>query len=322
MLIDELDDDTMAESQEDISTENADDVSNVNDNEDDEPGNGEYTPNYTYRFRNEDLEFDEFIKPVINSLETEEQIRELYTRSKGLDNVKTRFEETRQRMADLELETQRYKEENEFATQGIEGLKKLALDDFPSFAHIIGLDDKTVLSYANRRLDYQEKPEHERAEIDREMTSRASQYTQTLELEKLRRQNEGLMRAQHEKEMSHALSMPEISKFQSVFDKRMGKDGTFMDYVRQHGSNEFKRTKQYVPPLVAVQSVYNQFKPLFMDALDEVSNKEEANSSGAKKKAPRNLGPGRSTTPVNKKYKSLDDLRKRANELARAQARG
>lgn len=318
MLIDELDDDAMAESQEDISTENADDVSDVNDNEDDVPDDGEYSPNYTYRFRNEDLEFDEFIKPVINSPEIEEQIRELYTRAKGLDNVKTRFEETKQRMADLELEAQRYKEENEFATQGIEGLKKLALEDFPSFAHIIGLDDKTVLSYANRRLDYQEKPEHERAEIDRETSSRASQYTQTLELEKLRRQNEGLMRAQHDKEMSQALSMPEISKFQTVFDKRMGKEGTFQDYVRQHGSNEYKRTQKYVPPLVAVQSVYNQFKPLFMDALDEVSKKEEANS---KKKAPRNLGPGRSTTPVNKKYKSLDDLRKRANELARSQAR-
>lgn len=317
MLIDY--DDNMAESQEDIDTESVDDETSSAD--DYEPQDGEYTPNYTYKVRDEELEFDEFIRPAINSPEIEEQVRELYTRAKGLDSVKSRFEETKQRMADLELEAQRYREENEYASKGVEGLKKLALEDFPSFAHIVGLDDKTILSYANRRLDYQEKPEHERAEIDREMTTRAGQYTQSLELEKLRRQNEGLMRAQHDKEMSQALSMPEISKFQSAFDKRMGKEGSFIDYVRQHGSNEFKRTQQYVPPLVAVQSVYNQFKPLFMDALDEASNKEEAKSK-AQVKAPKNLGPGRSTTPVNKKYKSLDDLRKRANELARHRANG
>ena len=295
---------------EEIGNENADETV-VNDDE-----STEYIPNYKYNVKDQEYEFDEFIRPTINDPEIENQVRELYTRAKGLDTVKSRFEETKNKLSNLELEIQRYKEENEFAKQGIEGLKRLAVEDFPSFAHIAGIDDKTILSYANRRLDYQEKPEHERIEYDREMSARASQYTQAMELEKLRRQNESIMRAQHERDMSQALSMPEISQFQSVFDKRMGKEGSFIDYVRQHGSNEYKRTKQYVPPLVAVQSVYNQFKPLFIDALNDFSKKEEANS-GASKKPPKNLGPGRNSTPVNKKYKSLEDLRKRANELSR-----
>ena len=277
----------------------------------------EWKPNLTYRKDKERIAFDEWLHPVVTSPEIETQVRELYTRANGFDDYKSRLEERQSKIDNLTLETQRLKEESEYARQGIEGLKKLAIEDFPSFAHMVGLDDEKVLGYATRRLDYQEKTPAERKLIDDEIAQRVSSYSRSAEAETLRRQNSALMQKQHESEMLQALSIPEITKFQTEFDKRLGKDGAFRDHVRQYGSSQYQASKRYVKPLEAVQAVYQQYKPMFANALEEAINENATkNNQNAGSKPPRNLGSGRNTTMVTKRIMSIADLRKRANELA------
>lgn len=296
--------------------QDASDIDDTSTSSDDDPIEDDWEPNFSVKVRNQRYDIDEMFRPLITDRDSEQKVKEVFAKAHGLDHMKQAHDTLYQKTLDLELEAERYREENEFAKQGIEGLKKLAKEDFPSFAHIVGLDDNTILSYANRRLDYREKPEHERHMIDREMDTRTQTYTQAAELQKLQRQNESLMKHQHDSEMKSALSMPEISSFEKLFDKRMGKDGAFREHVRQYGSNEFKASKRYVPPLVAVQTVYNQFKPLFQDALENAKD-ELSRSNKGKKKPPSNLGNGRSSATVPSKIKSIADLRKRANELAK-----
>lgn len=276
----------------------------------------DYTPNFAFSVRNESKEFDDFIKPFIDSKEKEDQIRELYTRAHGLDSVKSRYEESQQKIADLELERQRIAEERELATNALEGMKKLAKDDFKSLAHMLGVDDTTILGYAQHRLDYAEKPEHERRQIDLELEQRVGGYQRNVDIARLQRENQKLLAENHRRDMESAMSLPEISAFEKVFDSRLGKVGAFREHVQKHGSDEFRRSQKYIPPLVAAQTVYQQFKPLFADALETVSQKTEV-TKGAGKKAPRNLGAGRNASEVGKKIKSLADLRKLSNEIAR-----
>lgn len=278
---------------------------------------GEWKPNLTYRRDKEEIAFDEWLQPVVTSPEIENQIRELYTRANGFDSYKSRLEESQRKIDNLALESQRLKDESEYARQGIEGLKKLALEDFPSFAHLVGLDDEKILGYATRRLDYQEKSPAERKLIDDEIAQRVNSYSRSAEAENLRRQNTALMQQQHEAEMTQALSIPEISRFEIEFDKRLGKEGAFKDHVRQYGSSQYQASKRYIKPLEAVQAVYQQYKPLFADALEEAINKNATkNDQKAGSKPPKNLGAGRNTTIVTKRIKSIADLRKRADELA------
>ena len=107
------------------------------------------------------------------------------------------------------------------------------------------------------------------------------------------------------------MAVPEIAKFKSTFDKQMG-EGSFEKHVIDHGSSEFAISRKYVEPLVAVQHVYAKWKPLFEDKLEQI-NKQES----APKKAPTNLGAGRAGTVVKKRVKSLADLKRISNELAR-----
>lgn len=279
----------------------------------------DWQPNFKYIVHDDELEFDELVRPAITNPEIEKHIRDLYTKANGIDVIKSKYDDSLRQIEDVRAESQRYQAEAQEALQGIEGLKKLALEDFQSFAHIVGLDDNTVLKYASNRIDYREKPEDERKRIDRDIESRATSYGRDLEFERLRKQNSDLMQRQHEDAMNAAYALPEISKFEKAFDAKLGKQGAFREHVRQYGSTQYKTNNTYVKPLDAVQAVYAQYKPLFGDAIDSAIENQNATSNKGKagSKPARNLGPGRNATMVAKRIKSLDDLRKRANELAR-----
>ena len=215
----------------------------------------EYQPNFGYTVRKKDYEFDDWIRPVITNQETEAQVRRLYEKATGVDFLDEHIGKLRGEKQDLENSVKKYQEDLEFSKQGVEGLKQLAKSDFGAFAHLAGIDDQTILSYANQRLDYKEKPEYERQQIDHDMQVRSQSYSKELELNNLKRQNETLLRTNHNQKMSQAMAQPEISTFAEKFDKRMGEDGAFVRHVRNYGSQQFQTTQQYVEPLVAVQHV-------------------------------------------------------------------
>jgi hypothetical protein len=281
--------------------------------------NNEWQPDFSYSIKDEKHEFDEWIRPSITDAEKESQIRELYTRAQGLDHVKSNLEQERERIKELQRREEELKYQAETYKTGVDGLKELAKTDFPSFAHLAGIDDQTILTYANQRLDYKEKPEHERKMIDEDMNRRTQSYQSHLEVENLRRQNDQLMRDRHTQSMSVALAQPEIETFRKAFDSRMG-EGSFMQHVNDYGSTQFRTTQRYVEPTVAIQHVYSQFKPLFVDKLEEIN--KAGDKSKNIQKPPTNLGTGRTTSVVKKRVKRLSDLRKVANELARHEANG
>ena len=76
---------------------------------------GEWKPNLTYRRDKEEIAFDEWLQPVVTSPEIENQIRELYTRANGFDSYKSRLEESQRKIDNLALESQRLKDESEYA---------------------------------------------------------------------------------------------------------------------------------------------------------------------------------------------------------------
>jgi hypothetical protein len=277
-------------------------------------GETEWEPNFKYSVRDKEYEFDETIRGAITSPEVEQHIRDLYTRSQGLEGIKSNYEQAQTRLQELEELSQRYQSEAEYNKQGIEGIKELAKTDFNAFAHMVGLDDQTILTYANRRLDYKEKPEYERRMIDEDMERRTQSYQNNLELEKLRSTNDKLLRDRHQATFNQAMAVPEIQTFEKVFDERMGK-GAFVNHIKNYGSTQTQLTKQYVAPQIAVQAVYAQFKPLFEDKLSEINKTETA--SIKQPKPPTNLGEGKTGTPVKRKVKSLADLNRIANELAK-----
>lgn len=281
----------------------------------------EYEPNYSYSVKSEQFEFDDWVKPFVKDADTEENIRQLYTKARGLDHVKANLEKTSTELNDYRSQSTRLKEEAELARQGYENMTNLAKEDFAAFAGLVGLDDKTILNYANQRLDYKEKPEWERQQIDRDIELRTRSYESQVQAEMLRKENERLMRQQHEEKFNQALSQPEIKSFAEKFDKRLGK-GSFEQHVKEYGSNEFRLNKRYVEPMISAQQVYAKWRPLFEDALNEIQEQESKSQATTIPKAPTNLGEGRAGSVVRRKIRSLDDLRKISNELARKRGTG
>ena len=282
--------------------------------EETEQTQSEWQPDYSYAVKDDQFEFDELVKSAVTSKEAEEHLRQLYTKAYGLDHVKHSLERTEKEVSDWRDKATSYMEEAELAKQSTEGLKNLAKTDFPSFAHLMGIDDNTILRYANNRLDYSEKPDHEKRAIDEDMERRSTSYQSNAQLDQLRKQNERLMQERHNDMMSRAMSQPEINDFAKRFDQRMG-EGAFKKQVRNYGSTQWQTSKQYVEPSVAVQTIYAQFKPLFEEKLDEVNKKESSTS-----KPPTNLGSGKAGAVVRKKIVRTADLHKIANELARQES--
>lgn len=281
----------------------------------------EWEPNYSYSVVDEQREFDEWARPFIKDAETEEHMRQLYTKAGGLDRVKANLERTSTELSSAQQETARHREEAELARKGYDNMTNLAKEDFAAFAGLVGLDDKTILNYANQRLDYREKPEWERQQIDRDVELRTKSYESNVQTEMLRKENERLLRVQHDEKFSRALLQPEIKSFADKFDARLGK-GSFAQHVKEYGSNEFRVNKRYVEPMISAQQVYAKWRPLFEDALNDVNKKETQTNATTIPKAPTNLGEGRAGSVVRKKIKSIDDLRKISNELARKRGTG
>lgn len=109
----------------------------------------EYTPNFSYSVRDEEFEFNEALRDAVKSKEVEEHLRELYTKSKGLDGYKERYTDLEQQASAL--------------VGGYQTLKQLRdSGDIRGLLGALNVDSDTILDYANAILDERELPEEHR----------------------------------------------------------------------------------------------------------------------------------------------------------------
>jgi len=120
----------------------------------------EYTPDFTYKVKDEEFEFDDFLKNSLTSSEQEEALRDLYTRSRGLDGYKERLtgkeREYNELMGETNLYVDGYKNLKRHVTSGNE------TGDLRDIQVALGMDEDAIIKYAGKLLKERDLPEHEK----------------------------------------------------------------------------------------------------------------------------------------------------------------
>ena len=120
----------------------------------------EYTPNYSYKVKDEEFEFDEFLQGSVTSAEQEEALRELYTKSRGLEGYKDKLTSKEQEYNELMQEAGSY-------ADGFKTLKKHvdhanSTGDFREVGKALGLSDEKLVEYAVKLAEEAALPDEQK----------------------------------------------------------------------------------------------------------------------------------------------------------------
>lgn len=268
----------------------------------------EYAPNFEYQFRGEQRTFDERLHPIVTNKETEDFLRDTFTRADGLDAVKTRLDESETKYGDLQSRYDESHGENQNFRSNLERLNGLKESDPMGFQRQWGLSDKWVLDRATSILEHHDNPAQ--GQLAEQAYSARQENWQTQQSSRAESEKSGRMeRELHTMKMTNALNSDEISSFAKNYDSRMG-NGAFRAQVDDFGSLQYHSNKRYVDPQVAVSEVYGKLQKMWGPATPTSLSPD----------APRtppipNMGAGRSGAPTSKRFNTLAELRAHASTL-------
>lgn len=288
--------------------------------EEKEDGGTEYSPDYKFKVRNEEFEFDEKLRPLVTNKDVEDHLRDLYTKSHGIDYLKKGLDEKSNTIT--ELSSGKSQLENEFNSmkEGFVRLGEMSRNDFTSFQKSMEISDDAILKRAEEIIDYRSADNDRRHEIDKIHQDRMSKYHDEDNLSSLQKENQELRRTQHQLAFNQAMSDSGVIEFKTGFEKRMG-EGSFNAEVQHYGSFIYNTQKRYISPSEAIGAVMNRYKP-FVETVNPVvtSNNTVEGNSTQSNKIPNpipSLGSGKPVSPTKRRFKSFDEMRKYGEEMHR-----
>ena len=210
-----------------------------------------YTPNYNFKVHDKEHTFDPEFQSYIKDADSEKKMRDLYERAFGLDQIKPKYEKTKQD----------YQQLNQNWGTVTQDLQKVGLflnnKDYGSFFKSFNLTDQDVMQYALERLQFHELPPEKQAQIQgqqqrneeyvklQQENSRYRDYYQSQEVNQL------------QNSLNQEIGRPEISSMASQYDARAGKAGAFREAVIHHANVVYSASGKDMGAQEAVNSFTN-----------------------------------------------------------------
>lgn len=286
-----------------------------------------WTPNFKFKVMDKEHEIDEFVRGAIKDQDTEKKVKELYEKAYGLDVVKPRFQETRER----------FKQLNEAHTSVMAGIQELretySRGDFDSFFKKLNIPQEKVLQWIIDKAQYNELPPEQRQVLDARKNAEQEAWDLRKQNQTLEQQYEEAATQARERALQVELVRPDIKAFSEAFDakgfkNREGKPVSFLDAVIETGEYAWyaSQGKVDLSPEQAIQEVMARWGAAVQPAQAQPKADPQlipVNGAAGGQGAPASQTPratstipnvaGRQTSSVAKsKPKSIEDLKKLA----------
>lgn len=265
-----------------------------------------YQPNYKYKAAGKELEFDEWVRPVVKSKEQEERLRELYAKANGLDLVSASREKIAQNYEQVSQQYgQLHNEVSEVMSYAKEG-------DWDSFFKSLKINEQDIINHFVRKHEFsqlppeQQKIYNERNQFKYQQREVQNQYSQ---LENNYRNMEVRVLGF---ELNSALQNQDAVEVSKNYDAQYG-EGAFKEFVRDMALARFHQTGQDPTAEEAVKYAVQRIGNIYR----QQTNVGQPQQSTVEKPLPviPRVG-GANMSPTRKQPRSLDDLRKMAQEMA------
>lgn len=214
------------------------------------PAEPDWSPDWKYKVLDQEYEIDEYLRPAITKDKYGEVV-DLMTKAKGFDHYKSKTERINSELARVKAQEEEFNRQNQ--TLGYMG-NLLKEKDYATLFRELKIDDEAVTGYALSRLKYQQLPDEERREYDRNLQN--SQRLRELEMENQRyQQTLGEQTTQQRAfELNSYLSGP-MKEVTEAFDSQAGKPGSFAEAVARQGQLAYYTQRKDLSVQEAVDEV-------------------------------------------------------------------
>jgi hypothetical protein len=275
----------------------------------------EYTPDLSYKVYDEVKEFPDWVKDLVKTKELEETVRGVLSKADALDTIKLKHEERGTKLGEVQGNYDNIVGKLNELQHYIDGGPALYGELFKQ----IGLDNQQVVDYVAQLLKENDLDPQEKARLQSHRQIQVDQFQQTKQQQALLDENRRLQADAHEAAYQRVLSLPEVAKVQAYVDQHTGA-GAFRKAADNYGQAFFQQHGKDTTPEQAVSQIMEQYKPF----LNNIAATTASDLAAAK----RDLDDGRptgvipnvgkanaGTSPVRKKVKSLEDIRKLAANM-------
>jgi len=119
-----------------------------------------FTPNFQYKVKDEEFDFDERVQGVIKTQEDEDYFRDIYTKAGGIESYKQKVDGYETKITELTGGVDEL-------SQGFHRIKELRDDgNMSELIHTLGIKEDDVVNYALELAKKNQLPQEERERID------------------------------------------------------------------------------------------------------------------------------------------------------------
>lgn len=272
-----------------------------------------YAPNFKFKVKDKELEFDDFVKPIIKTKDVEQKLKDLYEKAHGLDEVKTARET-------FKTQAEEWKGKFNQVEQSLQTLGTyVKKGDFRTFFQALNIPKDKIIQYAIEELKYQELPPEQRAALDAQREREVAFEQVGSQNQMLQQQMSQLVQQQATFELNQELAKPDVVSAIAAYDTRLGQAGAFKAEVIRRGQY-YEAVHKISPP--ASQLVQEILSLIGVQAQTQQGTQASSTETPSQvihnqqqKPVISSFAGGGAKSPTRKVPSSIDDLRKMRQNL-------
>lgn len=270
-----------------------------------------FQPNWKFKASNKEYEVDEWLRGVIKDPETEKKAKDILTRAYAFDDYKSRNEQMGQSYNQVL---------NDFTSLDKDVNRVMNFrnqKDYDNFFAALKIPKDDIYGWVKQQLELDAATPEQRRAYDTIMSERqrASEFQNENSQVQEMYQQAALQARQIQLDM--ALMKPDVSQKAAAWDEKVGKPGSFRDTVIREAKLVAMSTQQDLSAEEAVNMVLQNYGK-FLEAGASAAVVEPPAPTPVQNVVVKPVIPtiaGKGTSPVNKKPKSIDDLRAMGKDL-------
>lgn len=277
-----------------------------------------YTPSWKFKVKDKEHEIPEFVRPAVTSAEHEKQLKEVFEKAFGLDEVKSARERVREEYKSYRTQTEPVVKTLTQAAQLYNGamqayesgnVKGAVFKLEESFKHL-GIPDKVLQQYVFQKLQMEELPPDLKADYNRQRELELQYAQMQQQMQEQQSYFQQMAVQTRTQELQQATSRPDVAPIIQAFDQRNG-PGSFHQEVIQRGQLYWQTQQVDVPAEQLVQEIINKYGLSAQQAA--MSAAPQAVESRSVPVIPSVKGGG--VSAVKRKPTSIADIEKEYNSL-------
>lgn len=270
-----------------------------------------YQPNYIFKAHGKDNELPEMFRGLIKDAETERQVKEIFEKAYGMENMREKNKKFEESLNYFEKELVPPLMKQHELVQEISSF--IAKKDFDSAFELAGIDERDLQEWMYKKLSTRELPPEQQAIYNQNRELQRQQYEYEKKVRAYEEQQKQTMEQQHRAQLNSLketldfeLSQPQIKEVVKNFDSQQGQ-GAFQTKVIKYAAFISQTEGRELSPKEAVQEFLKEFPQT-----NTLSSKPNYGSSSPKEKPVLPNPEAKPLSPVGNKPSNLKELRELA----------